>query len=625
MRTRRKRPMFYGAPDPITLHKMESILRQGRDLLNRRIDVLNTSRPNGSPTNNISFPNGPTSLSRGNLYANGGAELDPRRNFATDFGWPGSVAPEDYKNLIDNDPLAGFVNSVYPLESFQVEPDIHEDPDEKVNTGFEETLAELRETIQPEPSYHDGDETGSALNQIFLSLDLLMGYDRYGALLIGLEDGKDLSEPAVPKKGMKCRYLRPFPERLCTISEFDLDDKSPRFGQPSRYHATFADPQDMSLSGANENQTGRYVHWSRIVHVTDRWHHQSSSPIFSLPRLRPVLNPVLDARKIRGSSAEGYYQSCFEPLHFGTHPQLGPDVDIDRDSVLDMYEQFANGMQRIFVTSGLTVDSVSRILPDASPHLLIQYISIFLKMRIPMRIALGSEEGKQASDQDKKRWVSRLASRHRLHNTPRLYVPVLDRLINLGVLERPKTGYKVKWPVVDMDSASERMDALFKRTQAYGQYSTTGMENFIGPVEFMTDFDNIPLGRANALYEGAADHMTEVIEGQVPSPMNTIPAADVAAAPPAVGASGSDGGAVTSNVKGNTAVSNAGNPTTNGRKIGTRKAKPMSPKSKTRRNARKDATEEDLTQMFGVVTNKSDVPVFLDPEDNVYKPKVKKS
>lgn len=512
----RPRPMFNGGPDPITLHKMQQILNQGRQLLSERKQFFDSMRgPGGnggpSPTGNASFPvAGMTSIQHGPYFS---SELDPRRNMAQDCGYPTTISPQAYKDLIDREPYAGFANGLYPLESNQVEPYVYEDDDDKTFTPFEESLLVLNESLQSgrEPSWFDT-ESSSVLNQLLLNLDLLMGYGRYGVLMIGLDDGvQDLSTPAVPKKGQRCTYLRAFPEHLARITMFDMDWSSPRYGQPTSYLITFADPQDMSTTGVNENFMAQQVHWSRVVHVTDFWHHPSSSPIFAIERCKPVLNPILDARKIRGSSAEGYYQSCFNALHFGTHPQLGPDVDIDRDSILDAYEQFANGLQRIFVTSGMTLNPIAPTLPDAEKHLLIQLVAMCIKMRVPMRIAMGSERGELASGDDKVKWVHQLMSRQKKHNTPKVWCPVIDRLINLGVLEQPKQGYKIEWPEIDIQTAAERVKNLLTRTQAYSTYAAT-FEHLVPPHAFMTEFDMMEPDKAETIIEEGEKHAEEVQE-----------------------------------------------------------------------------------------------------------------
>jgi hypothetical protein len=629
------RPLFRGQQgiDPITLHKMEAILRQGRELYNQRASL--TALANSAGTNNASLPlsGTPTSMQKGRYYT---AELDPRRNMAADCGWPITVSPYDYKELIDRDSLAGLVNSIYPLESWQVEPDVYEDDDEKTNTPFEQSYADLHEMLHREPSYHDG-ESGSLINQILLNLDQLAGYGRYGALLIGLDDGMDLMEPVVPKKGMRCTYLRPFPEHLARITMFDMDWNSPRYGRPLTYLVTFADPQDMSTTGVNENFMARQVHWSRIVHVNDFWHHPSSSPIFAIERCRPVINNILDARKIRGASAEGYYQACFNALHFGTHPSLGPDVDIDRDSIIDMYEQFANGLQRLFITSGMQVQSIAPNLPDATPHLLIQYVSILMKMRIPMRIAMGSERGELASGDDKVKWVQRLISRENSHNTPRIIVPVVDRLINIGVLERPKRGYKVKWGEIDLSTAAERITALFQRTQAYGVYATQDVERYVAPLEYMTEFDDIPADKAKTMLDAAGEHMDEVQQdqadmaleqaaqvGSVSSPV-TGPRKSPTSSTPMAPPNGKSGTPATVPLQNSRGQSTATVPLQNARKKDKESKKVHKPKRLHVRKAVTNATVDDLTRMYGYISNEKmetdfmkDVPRAKDEtqEDN---------
>src|ERR1700690_4378816 len=79
------------------------------------------------------------------------------------------------------------------------------------------------------------------------------------------------------------------------------------------------------------------VHWSRIVHLAD---NLIASEIFGWPRMIPVLNNILDLRKVYGSSAQGFYFGCFAGISLETHPQLGGDVLINQQQVTSMMQNY---------------------------------------------------------------------------------------------------------------------------------------------------------------------------------------------------------------------------------------------------------------------------------------------
>jgi hypothetical protein len=271
---------------------------------------------------------------------------------------------------------------------------------------------------------------------------------------------------------------------------------------------------DMSRTGINENYTSRQVHWSRCVHLADFWHHPSSSQVFAIERLRPLLNPIMDVRKVRAGSGEMYWKGAFGGHHFGTHPSLGPDVDVDRDSIMDMYQQFSNSIQRILISSGMTITPLAPQVVDPTTQTLVQLNSIAMKLRCPLRVLLGSEIGQLASGQDMTKWNKRLMARQHEHNTPNILMPFLDRLINLGILPKPApTGYKIHWPDPSVISPMEKADVLLKRSQAYQFYAApNAVSDVIPPLEYMTKFDGMDQEEAEAVLQGQTEAFDKALE-----------------------------------------------------------------------------------------------------------------
>lgn len=513
------RPMFYGGPDPITLNRMEQLVQKLTQVeINRTRDRETGGEkkysfmPPYALTKDLvanfgGFPSGdiPAPWSRSNERALWYAQddLDPRRSIDQECGYPGYVAPEGYKALIDREPIAGVCNDLYPEESWVGWPTVYDSDREQVISSFERAWADLPMMMDVEPNYH-GDGRGNVIYDELLLADKLAGYGRYGAILLQFDDDTiDLTQPVLPRPGRKLIGVRPFPEHLARISMFDMDMNSRRYGLPTKYMVYFSDPQDMSRTGINENYTARQVHWSRIVHIFDRWHHPSSSKVFAIERLRPLLNPIMDIRKVRGGSAEMYWKGAFGGHHFGTHPSLGPDVDVDRDSITEEYQNWSNTLQRLIVSSGMTIDSLAPQVVDPTTQLMVQYISICVKLRCPMRILMGSERGELSSGDDKVKWNKRLFARQHEFITPRVLVPFINRLINLGVLDKPvKTGYKIHWPDPSMVSPTEKADVFLKRMQAYGFYVSQGVGQVIPPIEVMTKFDGMDQEQAESVLQG---------------------------------------------------------------------------------------------------------------------------
>src|SRR5690606_20279735 len=140
--------------------------------------------------------------------------------------------------------------------------------------------------------------------EILERIDILSGIGGYGVLLLGLNDGEDLSEPV---KGIDLKtgnmigtggvsreliYLQPYSQDLVTIEAWNQDPTSPRYCQPEMYQITTIDPY-LSEQGYNTRTVS--VHWTRIIHIADS---TGNSDIIAIPRLQQVLNRILDIQKI---------------------------------------------------------------------------------------------------------------------------------------------------------------------------------------------------------------------------------------------------------------------------------------------------------------------------------------
>lgn len=243
-----------------------------------------------------------------------------------------------------------------------------------------------------------------------------------------------LSEKPAAAGKRKLLFIRAFDESLVQIVRYEWNSRNPRFGLPVMYRVTLNDPREVH-SGVGLPLATVFVHWSRLIHLAD---NLGASEIFGVPRMRPVLNPLLDLRKIRAAGAEGYWRSCITMLSLETLPQLGGDVYIDQTKMKNLMENIQNGMQRIWQLTGLSAKTVAPSVVDPTPHIAIQEEAICVQLGCPIRVFKGSERGELASSQDDSSWNDRLRHRQNGYITPRIISPFIDRLIQIGVLPEPK-------------------------------------------------------------------------------------------------------------------------------------------------------------------------------------------
>jgi hypothetical protein len=347
--------------------------------------------------------------------------------------------------------LAKRVVSLMPSECWLQTPEIYE-TEKPDKTPFEQRLEEL--------------ERDRHINSYLKRVDTMSGIGQFGLLLLGLSDGQTLDKPVAGINGktgkptkktmpkMDLVYLRVFDETYVTIASKDADEKSPRYGYPLTYSIKFEE----TVNGTQYYRS-RTVHWTRVLHVVD---NRESSEILGIQRMKPVYNNLLDIRKILGGSGEMFWKGGFPGLSFEALPDTA-DVELDAESLKEQITAYYQGMQRYLAIQGVTTKSLAPQVADPIGHLMAQLQQIALTLEIPLRILLGSEEGKLASTQDKRSWAERVMGRRIDYVTPWIIRPFIEMLITYGVLPEPENFY-VDWP--DRAAVSDRDMADVARIRA---------------------------------------------------------------------------------------------------------------------------------------------------------------
>jgi hypothetical protein len=284
------------------------------------------------------------------------------------------------------------------------------------------------------------------------------------------------------KKKTKLLFLRVYDESLIQVVRYEWNIRNPRFGFPVMYRITLNDPREVH-SGIGLPIATVFVHWSRVVHLAD---NRMSSEIFGVPRMRPVLNRLLDLRKVYGSDAEAFWKNVVMKLSLETHPQMGGDVEIDEPGLADMMENYQNSLQNYMVLRGMSAKTVSPAVVAVKDHIDCQIEAICVKLGCPVRVFRGSERGELASSQDDAAWNDRLRFRQNAYITPRIISPFIDRLIQIGVLPEPE-GYTVKWPDLDSVTDKDKAQIALQETQALGAFVAQGIEQVMQPEDYMID------------------------------------------------------------------------------------------------------------------------------------------
>lgn len=383
---------------------------------------------------------------------------------------------------------------------------------EQEGSAFEEAWEQVGKDLC-ESGYYKGEE-GHPVWEYLERADILSGIGRYGVIVLGIDDKKALSEPLTladvkptmereslgvnaatgeeefktkavyskkdQEKGKevsrKLLFLRVLDESQAPITDWDTNQKSTRYGKPLMYSITISGSMNNSSGAAEAASRGasdvtdqsstHRVHWTRVVHLAD---NLKSNESLGLPRMQQVYNRLYDLHKLYGGSAEMFYQGAFGGIVLETHPQLGGDVDIDVEGVRQALANRRTGLQRDLLVPGMHANSLAPTVADPTAHIDAQLQAICIRLGVPKRVFEGSERGELSSNQDIRQWYGKVKKRQNRYNTPKVVVPFINRLIQIGVLPVPEQFY-VYWPDVSSVTDLERADIAVKKTEAITKY-----------------------------------------------------------------------------------------------------------------------------------------------------------
>lgn len=446
--------------------------------------------------------------------------MDPRRNIEQECGYDQLNVhdPKEYRRLFDQDPIASRVVKLFPMETWGLPPEIYESEDPKAKTPFEQAWMELGANMGGD-NWHD-DQDCTVIWETLRRADIACGIGHFGIILLGFNDTPDLKEPvegidengissiAVRKKSgvvanakplRKLLYMRVFDESQVTISHYEDNPRNPRYGQPVVYSINFVDIENQMSGGATLAVGTKEVHWTRVIHVVD---NVLSSEVMGIPRCKPVLHRILDLRKLYGGSAEMYWKGAFPGLSIETQPQLQGDVEIDAEAMRQQMFDYMNSLQRYLTLTGMSAKTLAPTVADPTAQINVQLEAISIEINVPMRILKGSERGELASSQDAAAWIDRVKDRQRMVTTPRLLVPTINRLIQVGCLPMPKR-YVTAWP--DMAALSEEEQARVGGlvVDVMTKYIAGGLEVLMTPMDFMMRILHYSQDEAEGILEAA--------------------------------------------------------------------------------------------------------------------------
>ena len=273
--------------------------------------------------------------------------------------------------------------------------------------------------------------------------DKLSGIGQYGAILIGVRDGKPMAEPLKPGSLSSFKdilYYRPLSELRAEISTFDERIASRRFGKPETYRLRLRDSQDGRDIGGSQ-----LVHWSRVIHLADG---KLDSEVFGTPRLRKIFNVAMDLIfKIVGCTAETFWLSARKGLII--RPQKDYDLDVNDAAAMraiqNEVEKYVHDTARILRMTGMEAQEIGSMeVPDPTGAFTNSIGLIAAATKIPQRKLLGTAGGDlSAAQEDTRQWFGVVSDRQVQYAEPEVLRAFIDWHIAAGVLPKPSAGYDI--------------------------------------------------------------------------------------------------------------------------------------------------------------------------------------
>lgn len=420
-------------------------------------------------------------------------------DFDEQCGYPKDISFDDYKRMYEREGIATRVVSVYPSESWSVQPIVYETEqmETRKKTPFEKAWEKLNK--------HQG------ITDKLRRLDEASRIGHYGVGVLGVQDGRPLSSRI---SGINARgevidsrwkerdflYFMPFDEGEARILACDEDRSSLRFGKPTMYEIQMADPNN---TGHTKSQAVK-VHWTRCVHVADGC---TSNNVYGTPAQKKVWNYLLNLRKIHGGSGEMFRLGGFPGTSFEVPPELVGEVELDKEELKDEIEKYTRGFKRYLALSGVTATQLMPNIADPKSHADIQMEGICISIEVPLPIFKGAEEARMASVQNTEKWNKTIHRRYDNHVNPNILFPTIDLFMAAGVLPRVDE-YFAFWPDISAISSKDKADNTGKLVRALAEYMKNGLFKLIPPLQFFTMFMDLTSAEAEEVI-AAADKMSK--------------------------------------------------------------------------------------------------------------------
>jgi len=416
-----------------------------------------------------------------------GTTFNGKRDIYAECGYEKVLGWSYYYDKFDRNSVASAIVKAFPESTWAQYPCVYED-ETLQETKFEKQWKKLCKKTK--------------LFAKLVRADIMAGIDQYSVIVLGFDDS-NASTPEKPvTKASNLLYMKPVLQCNADITKYVSDTTDEKFGTPETYSITFAN---------SDNTASRQVtyHTSRIFHIAD---NVLDNCFLGTSRLKKIFNRLQDLETIMGASSEMVWKQSFPGINFKADADA--DLSQSKEELSEEIENFMHGLSRYMKLQGISAEEIKGVIQDPTPIIDCVLKLIATESKIPVRILTGSEEAKLASSTDKQNYQDRVTQRREHFAKPFILEPLVDLLIEYGVL--PEVEYKTKWNDVYALSKRDRVDIAERITKALANYAKTpGLDMMMSPKFYLTQVLDFSLEQVEQLelaeYESYVEEEREMI------------------------------------------------------------------------------------------------------------------
>lgn len=409
-----------------------------------------------------------------------GRQYNGERDIYDTLSYPEELSAEEFRARYRRQDIARRIVDLPPKDTWRQAPtvtDTEGTEDDDPTSAFEQAVADLFD---------------SGLRGYLQRVDIAAGIGEYAILLLGVADDSGSFASEVNTGSLTD------PEDIAYYSVFAQDQiegwelgkdvgrdiTDPKYNEPVEYEIDFGD-----IDGNPSDDEIQTVHHSRVIHVPAEGAIESD--LKGTPRLRPVYNRLTDLEKVVGASAEMFWSGADRKFQFDIRDGYSDLPKEELARLDDEVKRLVHDLEPYIKTSGMDMNVIGGEDPDPSAAVDSELKFISGSTGIPLRKLIGSERGDQASTQDRYNWFDQVEGRQENYAEPRILRPLLDRLIEWGVLPEPQGGdYDIEWPNLFSLTKVEKADVQKKRATAAKNVAPKGNTDLLpggmdGAIEYL--------------------------------------------------------------------------------------------------------------------------------------------